>query len=257
MQKFITISGNRAGSTWFQHMMNSLEGVCSDYEAQIERTVPTPQHLPLLAPNFSLETTLVNLAKESNSIISGTKVVLPGTKRYEQSDFDILFEMLTDFQIIHIGRDYFDCYYSKFLNRGHLLNENGVPPAKHTEYWLSSSPKNHFTEKTIDKEALIRDLENRLNNDSLIFKNFSKEKNYKYIEYNDIKDRFIEITKEITPKIEEEKALETLNNPATIKHKKIEKKDSIKNYEEIKEIEETYKIKRNKLIDIFLREIHA
>ncbi|SBT16329.1 hypothetical protein MGA5115_00409 [Marinomonas gallaica] len=247
MKKFVTISGNRAGSTWYQHMMNSIKGVSSDYEAQLEMNVPTPQHLPLLKESFSLENILESLASEEQSHVVGTKIVLPGIRRYTDSDFEFLKRILSDYHIIHIGRDYFDSYYSKFLNRGHLLNEQGRKPAKHTKYWLSKEEKNTFVPREIDLKELEKDLSNRLNNEKLILKHLKTKKNYQHIEYDKIPEFFIDSALKICKEIDKKSLEEALKSPSTKKHKEIKKSDSINNYSQVIEIENEYRMLRKEL----------
>jgi hypothetical protein len=249
-RNFITLSGNRCGSTWLQFMFNCLPDVSADFEAQLVNEVPTSFHIALKSAQTNLYNIFDKLADDSKCQIAGTKLVVPPSHLLNFSDIEFLRNTIDkNTAIIQIGRKYLDSCLSKLRNAGHLQNDNGMSPPKHTQQWLRKDPPLSITEKiSVDLEWLKNDLEIRLRHDELFLCLAEDLRKYTYVEYNDIKHKFSSLVAFIGSQASDIEISEILSAPPTKKLPNWNVEESILNFSEINKIGDIYERHRIELL---------
>src|SRR5215831_3091646 len=127
---FLILSGSRSGSTWLASMVNALPDVRTDYEMQWYDGPLTHMHVSMKQPNFDVRATLLRIVGVGH--IFGSKVTVPGTQRLGGDDFMKLSFLITpDIKLVHLSRNYLDCFLSGLRDAGHLRNPEGLAAPPH------------------------------------------------------------------------------------------------------------------------------
>ena len=126
------VSGNRCGSTLLECMLGELADVSVDFEFQWTDKVPTPAHVSLMQQNDIKSFLRESLPKNR---ILGSKLVVPPVHSISNKNISDLSKIFKNIFIIHIGRNYFDSFLSKYRGSGHVKSEHYHQDGKRIEGW--------------------------------------------------------------------------------------------------------------------------
>ena len=138
-KKFILVSNQRCGSTWFITSVGNCDKVITDFEVKWSKELllgkQSPYHL------FLKDNSFYNIFNENSfsgeNILVGTKFVFDFYKQFPPEHYLDFINKFQGYPIIHLQRDYIDVLRSKLIGKvTHLLN---------TQYL----EKNRLIDKTI------------------------------------------------------------------------------------------------------------
>lgn len=249
---FLTVSGNRVGSTYLEFMLDCLPDVRTDYEFQWRKSTRTPLHIALDTPGFDLSSKLTEIA--GDSYVGGSKLVVPPEDDLGVKDFKALRRaLISELSLVHIGRRYLDSYLSKLMNLGHLRNPEGIEPKNEIHIWLQESLKDDLGipgngKLSVDEDDLLRDLKKRYRHDALFFSLNDGSRPYMYVEYSEIESKFEEIVAFISSNATGPQISKILKSPPTKMLPRVEFSDHLENYTRVCEIGDYFESKRQRLI---------
>mgnify|MGYP001373573427 CR=1 FL=1 len=203
-KKFILVSNQRCGSTWFITSVGNCDKVITDFEVKWSKELllgkQSPYHL------FLKDNSFYNIFNENSfsgeNILVGTKFVFDFYKQFPPEHYLDFINKFQGYPIIHLQRDYIDVLRSKLIGKvTHLLNTQYLEKnrlidktifAKQNEYIniIENSKKN---KKTISFNVANTYLINLFINDVMTL-SLKKTNDLLTIDYEEIKQNLDKIS---------------------------------------------------------------
>jgi hypothetical protein len=253
---FLILSGNRCGSTWLTFMLNALPDVRAEFEFQWADAVPSELHVAMKRPGFDLQSALTAVS-ESGSI-RGSKMVFAGSRRLSTADYTAIRAAIPDgIKVVHLSRNYFDSFLSKFRNAGHMRNREGVDPPQRCAAWLVQQPTAWYRKpqhlddgarEAIDPDVLIADLTSRLANEEFCCSLAARAPDYMIVDYVNLASRFEGIARHVGSQASQDEVQEIVLRQPTSKLPPMDYSLFIANFTVVAQIGAEFEIKRQELL---------
>jgi len=196
-KKFILVSNQRCGSTWFITSIGNCDKAITDYEVKWSKELligkQSPYHLFL--ENNSFYNIFNQASFLGNNKLVGTKFVFDFYKQFPPEQYKDFINKFQGYSIIQLQRDYIDVLRSKLIGKvTHLLNTKYIEKnrlidktifAKQKDY-INIIEKTDTNKKTINFNVANSYLINLFINDVLAL-SLRNKNDFITIDYDEIK----------------------------------------------------------------------
>ncbi|MEZ0370695.1 MAG: sulfotransferase domain-containing protein [Candidatus Sericytochromatia bacterium] len=250
--RFLSVSGNRCGSTWLEFMLNQLPGVRTDFEFQWVSTPPSELHVAMDQPGFDIDRAFGRISPTTPHV--GSKLVFPGQNpAWSATDQAGLRRVLApDIRIIHVSRSYKDAYLSWRRGSGHVKNTQCEIQTTGIQKWLWSEYQDTFFSETrpiaLDLDECRRNFEHRLIAEKF-YCSLAQSHRYYQVRYENIGKEFKQILDFLDIAYQDQVINRLVNNPPTQKLPRMDYQRAVTNFDAYLDLAGSYDAQRLELLN--------